>query len=1131
MLKTPWPGLDDTKIKIGKTIIHRKIQAMQNYIFKGCSRQIILAMKLTIALLLSACFLANANGYSQRITLSVKNASVERVFAEIKSQTNYSFVYYKDDLRNLKNISITVSNATIEEVLNHVFERQSLSFTITGNIIVIKVSPESKKKDDKLSAPELPVLDVKGRVVNENGEGIRATVSVKGTTRIVSTGDNGDFELEDVDENATLLITAANIETKEVKVNSRTNLGDIRVKMKVVEGVDVTVKTNYWETTQKRNTGNITKITAKEIEGQPVTSLLMALQGRVPGLDIVPNNGVPGVSSQIFLRGQNSVRFDGSLPLYVIDGVPIDPKPLVGAGTSDFFQMGIDPFVSLSPENIASIEILKDADATAIYGSRGANGVIIITTKKGTKATKNNLDIGFYKGAGVITHKLDMLNTSQYLAIRHEALANTPRVPGTFDYDLNGVWDTTRYTDWQDVLLGGTSDVTDLRAAFSGSSGTITYRLGGGYHQEGLVFPGDFGYKSMTGYYSMNHQSTNQKFRSSLSINYGYNRSKVFDNSSVVEAAITLSPVAPSLYDANGGLNWQKDPGGNSSWTNPLAGARRTDEVTNSSFLVSTDMSYEIIAGLAAKMNIGYTEVNGDQVVMSPLSSRDPNTSSFPNATGESDFGINKRNSWIIEPQLGYQKVFKNHNLDIIVGTTFQQSRAQFRLNKGLGYISDALLGSLAGASSTVIVTDNDAKYRYAALFARVGYSWKGKYLANLTARRDGSSRFGPGKQFGNFGAVGLAWLFSEERWIQKNLPVVSFGKIRASFGVAGNDQIGDYQYYDTYTPGFNNYQGGLTLNPTQLHNPDYAWETTRKIEAAIELGFLNDRVSVGVSWYRHRSSNQLVSVPLPSITGFASVTDNFDAVVENTGCELTMNTVNIRRNDWKWTSSFNFSFPRNKLVRFDNIEKSNFGSVYKVGEPLTIRKLYVYTGIDPVTGLHTMKDIDGNGSITSADQQFVKPFFRKFGGVSNSISYKSFELSFLLQVVVQNKIRSDLFSSPPGFNVNNYPAYAINHWTKPGDPFEVQRLTTALVALNAHGRYAISDAALTGASFARLKTLSFSWSLPSPVMGKMKMQQAKLFIQGQNLFTITRYEALDPETGNTLPPLRIITGGIQIRF
>ncbi|HEX2631017.1 MAG TPA: SusC/RagA family TonB-linked outer membrane protein, partial [Chitinophagaceae bacterium] len=957
-----------------------------------------------------------------------------------------------------------------------------------------------------------------------------ASVLVKGTNNGLTTNADGYFELKNVDENAILVISGVSIEQDvEVKVNGRNDIGNIATVTKTVEGTDVVVKTNYWETTQRKNTGNITKITSKDLGKQPVTSLLMALQGRVPGLDIVPNSGVPGTATQIFLRGQNSVRFDGSLPLYVIDGVPIDPRPLFSA--SNFFDTGIDPFVSLTPDNIASIEVLKDADATAIYGSRGANGVIIITTKKGMRGSQTSVDVGFYKGGGVVPHKIDLLNAKQFLAMRREALANTPRQPNTFDYDLNGVWDTTRSTDWQDVLLGETADITDLRVNFSGSSNTITYKLGGGYHSEGLVYPGDFGFKSMTGYYSMSHHSVNQKFRSSLSVNYGYNKTKTFNNDNIVTLALTLSPVAPSLYDANGELNWQKTPGGASSWTNPLAGSRKTDEVSNSSFLVSSDISYQLLKGLDIKMNTGYTEVNGQQVTKDPLSSRDPNSSSFPNATGESSFGINKRSSWIIEPQLSYRKIFKGHAIEALIGTTFQQSVTQYRRTLGQGYISDELLGSLNGAATTTITEDIDSKYRYAALFARIGYTWKGRYLVNLTGRRDGSSRFAPGKQFGDFGAIGLGWIFTEEAWINKQIPWMSFGKIRFSMGLAGNDQIGDYQFYDTYTPGITPYQGGVTLNPTRLYNPDYAWETTRKIEAAIELGFFEDRVSVGVSWYRHRSDNQLVSVPLPSITGFVAVTDNFDALVENTGWEFAMSATYIQQKNWRWTGSVNFSIPRNKLVRFDNIGQSNFATTFKVGEPLTIRKYYIYTGIDQTTGLHTVKDVDGNGIINSTDQQFGQPFYRRFGGMNNTIGYKNFELSFLIQYVNQNRVRADLFANAPGPTVLNHPVFVLNRWTKPGDVTDVQRFTAATAAVTAYGRYAISDKAVTDASFVRLKTLSLSWSLPATFIKKAKIQQAKLFIQGQNLFTITKYEGLDPESGNTLPPLRILTGGVQLKF
>lgn len=296
------------------------------------------------------------------------------------------------------------------------------------------------------------------------------------------------------------------------------------------------------------------------------------------------------------------------------------------------------------------------------------------------------------------------------------------------------------------------------------------------------------------------------------------------------------------------------------------------------------------------------------------------------------------------------------------------------------------------------VIANDERLYRYQAAFGRLNYNWQGRYIVNLTGRRDGSSRFGSGKQFANFGAVGGAWIFSNEKFFEDSPLALSFGKIRASYGITGNDQIGDYQFINTYSSTGIPYQGIIGLTPARLYNPDFSWEKNKKLEVALETGFFNDRIFFTAAWYRNRSSNQLVGIPLAGTTGFASINANLDATVENKGFEFTLRTDNIRAKDFEWTSSFTIALARNKLLSFPGLENSSYANTYVIGQPTTIAKLYHYEGIDPETGLYQFTDVNGDGVLTSdKDRQAVADLTPEyFGGFQNQLRYKGWSLDFL---------------------------------------------------------------------------------------------------------------------------------------
>ncbi|WP_428331625.1 SusC/RagA family TonB-linked outer membrane protein [Mucilaginibacter sp.] len=811
----------------------------------------------------------------------------------------------------------------------------------------------------------------------------------------------------------------------------------------------------------------------------------------------------------------------------MIDGIPFNSKSL-SETINAAGQFALSPFTSLRPNDIESIDVLKDADATAIYGSRGANGVILITTKKG-KAGKTKVDFNFYSGTGKTTRSLKLMNTEQYLTMRKEGYKNDNATIPAFAYDVNGNWDHSRYTDWQKVLIGGVAKTTDAKASVSGGNELTQFLVGLGYHRETNVFPGGFADQIASANVNVNHISENRKFRANFSSNFSNNTNKLPQTD--FTTFIFTAPDAPAVYDSKGQINWQ-----NNTFPNPLALLKQTSNSITESLVDNLNLSYTLAAGLQIKANLGYSSIQMNETAIVPYSSINP-ANSPTDISRKSFIGYNAVKTWIVEPQLNYTKTFGNHHLDALVATTMQETVQKALITNAKGFSSDALLESV-GAATQISTGTGYTQYKYNAVFARVGYNYKEKYVLNLTGRRDGSSRFGPGQQFGNFGAVGAAWIFSRENFFEKEFPFISLGKIRASIGKTGNDQIGDYQFLSLYGP-VTGYFGTSGLSTFKIANPYFGWETINKKEIALEMGFLNNHILVNTSYYQNRTSNQLVGYSLPATTGFNSVIANLPAVTQNTGLEMDFTTINIKSNNFTWNSSANISFPRNKLVSYPNIEGSSYATQQAVGYPLTMRYLYKYTSIDQTTGLYTVADLDKDGSITDKDKYPVD-FGQKYsGGFSNSLTYKGITLDFFFQFAKQTGYRFAGLTAPGRFLQTgaNMPVEFLDSWKNTGDPAKYQRFSATSGAANtAFSRYKSSDALISDASYIRLKNISLSWALPSQICNKLKVQNARIYLQAQNLFTITKFDGLDPETqsyGSSigLPTLRIITTAYKFHY
>lgn len=1061
----------------------------------------------------------------RRVTLSFTGITLDDALARLGAEAQVKFMYSSDQLALRERVSLNVSDKTLREVLDELLLPLGVVYKTHHRESVITLRTRRQLQTTGAAPASAEGAEIRGRVLDDSGDPVAwATVYVKGTQAGVTTDNAGRFTLE-ANPGDVLVVTFIGFKTQEIILGSNTNL-EIILEQEVQTLTEAVVNAGYWEVKDRERTGNIAVVTAKDIERQPVSNPLLALQGRMPGVVITQANGVPGSGIRLQIRGQNSLRNvqgdNGNLPLYIIDGVPVESAPVESPGAL-LVTSGIDPLNTLNPANIERIDILKDADATAIYGSRGANGVVLITTKKG-KPGKLSADVQAYTSAGNVTRTLDLMNTKQYLAMRNEALALDGRTPGTADVDVNGTWSQEQSTDWQEKLYGGTAAFQDVQASVSGGSATTTFRAGAGFHRESTVFPGDFGYKKIMGNLNITHGSRDEKLRLSMSVNYGYDINNLFSRNIVIDA-LTLSPNAP-LYDDAGNLDWT---GYTTSLKNPLSYFEISHESNTASLVSNTSLAYEIVKGLRATVTFGYTDMHTRQVVNTPQASISPDDV----AESMSEQLTHLTRTWITEPQVSYTRRISLGRIDALIGTTFQETRsAQFSV-EGIGFVSDALLGNLNAAEQVSISRDDKSVYRYEAVFGRIGYVWDEKYFINLTARRDGSSRFGSNNRFGNFGAVGAAWIFSEESLIKNNLPELSFGKLRVSYGTTGNDRIGNYGYLSTYSPVSNTYDGMPILQTTSLANPDFGWEVNRKLEAAFELGFFKDRVMITSSWYRNRSTNQLVGYPLPGTTGFTSVQYNLDATVQNTGWEFQLTSVNLDMESVRWQTSFNLTLPRNELVSYPGLAGSSYADTYVVGEPLTISKRYKWLGVNETSGRYDVLDADEDGLMTGADRtEIINTGRTAYGGIQNTITYKDFSLDFLFEFAKQkSNDYLSLFSAPPG-TMSNQPSFILDEerWQADGDDATLQRFTQA--SRTSYTRTVSSDHNQADASFGRLKTVLLSWKLPATMLAKLKLSDMRVYVQGQNLLTFTRYEGLNPDSPTLhLPPLKTFTVGVALKL
>lgn len=1111
-----------------------------NHIIQRCYNTLSGGIKTTgigiVALLLLMSNFAQAQSTAlSKIDIAFNNTSLEESIRLLESKTKIKFIYNENLLDKSKKLNYGFKNESLTTILGQILDDYRLGYELIDNKYVILKNNQQTSSIEKSSARTSKVnltgFVQMGVVLDETGNTLPGvSIRLNNASNVATTDPDGKFQIGIPKDETQIIFSYVGYKNTQRRVARGQ---DLSVSMEPDPArLDEVNVIGYGTSSKRTSTGSETGISPVELFNTPSSNPAAALQGRVAGVYVQQGNGLPGSPMTFTIRGTNSIAGRNN-PLFIVDGVPFLAEAInAQAGTNlDAANGSTSPLNSLNPADIESITILKDADATAIYGSRGANGVVLITTKKG-KAGKTTLDGSVKYGISEVSHFVNLLSTAQYLAIRKKGYENTGDDPISDQaYDLTN-WDQNGYTDFQKLLIGRTAKMTDANMALSGGDERTNFRLSGTFLDQGNVFTSNQGYRRTAANLNMGHKTLDQKFEINLSAIYSgeKNNVAVLDQTS---AAYNLSPNYP-LYNADGSLYWSGIDFGIPP--NPLAQLNQVQDNISTSLITNAVLSYNILKGLTIKTSLGFSRSDMDQTRLYPMSSMDPGISS---SESRSIFAYNVTNNYIVEPQLTYNRNISKGQLNVLLGGTWQsQQSKQPYYTLARGFPSDDFLLDLRSASD-VSVSSSSSQYKYVSVFGRVNYNWESKYILNLNFRRDGSSRFGENSRYGNFGSAGAAWVFSEERFV-KTLNFLSFGKIRGSYGIVGSDQIGDYQYLDSYASVPYVYNGVNGLDAIRIANQNYRWEETKKMEVAMDLGFFKDRLSLSAAFYRNVSGNQLVDFPLSIQTGFYSYQANLPARVENTGWEFTLSSQNVKNKTFNWTTGFNISLNRNKLLEFPDIERTSYYSRYQVGRPLNSLYALQYTGFNPQTGLPAFADLNGNGTINfgfldtgRGDRYFVGPSQPKYyGGISNTLSYKKLTLDFLFQFVKQ-KGRSILSQSfyPPGYMYNGA-ADPILGYINAGLPGQPQVTSSFNNAYNEYSNYISSDAVVTDASFIRLKNINLSYDFDGYWFKQIGLQRLRVQLQAQNLFTITNYLGYDPESqGVNLPPLRTVVGALQFTF
>lgn len=1066
-------------------------------------------MKLLFIFFFLVVMLMGGKAYAQQVTIRQKNIALTDVFREIHKQTGYGFIYSDKLLAKMAPVNLDLEAVTIEAALQKCFENHPLAFFIENKIVTIV----EKATNDR--APIDNSTSLTARVVSRSGIPISAaTVRIRAQKAMTMTNYLGVFSVKSVYMNDILEVSCIGFETKRIAVNSIAETIMLETSESKMDEVQVIA---YGQTNNRLNTGSVTTISSKELTKTSGPNVLESLAGLVPGLSITPIGSGASANYRISLRGMNTLGTDPNLPinainspLILLDGLPLsvgitalNEGGLVQSGLAST-DKGQSAIFNINPDDIESISVLKDADATSIYGSMGANGVILITSKK-PQPGKTQAHAMVRRGISLQGKKIELLNTTDYLAMRKEAFANDKVLPTALNaYDLL-IWNKDRSIDWQKKLLES-RPYTAAQLSLSGGKNTFSYRLNSSYYYNdlnpGLSNPVTNLYKEQraTTDLTLSKQSNDGR----LKINFRGAYAAVHNNqpSSNPESFIYLAPNAPDLLTGSGDLNW---PGWRAAKGFPLSvlGFFRPYEATTHDKDLNGAVSYQLTDALEINAIGSYRQTSVDQLqIDQSLATTDPLLAS---PVISSRFGKSKFKIWSSETNLKYSLQLQQSNLQFLAGVQYNRNNQDNNYIVASGWPSGVSQESISGATD-ITTLSNEAEIRMASFYGRATYNYLDKYIVNLTGRRDGSSNFGDNKKYGNFGSVGTAWIISREPWLQSLIQngIFSFAKLRASLGTTGLAVSRPYTYTATVT-GNVPYQGLPANSFIQPDNPNVKWAQSRKFDMALDLGFFKDRLLLSFNYYHNRTSDIITLNPVTTVTGFKNLLYNQSGAVDNVGKEATLSFRSDPGRKLKWAAGANISFNKNKLTAFPNLDQSlyfNFG--YRIDQ--SVNRFYITPKgtVDPQTGFYISKQQDLN--YYTADPDFT-------GGVQALVNYQGFEISFNFTFSRQKGLNTIIPVVVPGASVNglgNQPALVLqDRWRFPGDLAAQPRLS----AFGSGSVTSYENAGYLGdASFISLKNARFRYSVDEKLAKLLKLSALSASITGHNLLYITKFKGINPE-------------------
>ncbi|MCS7004136.1 MAG: TonB-dependent receptor [Cytophagales bacterium] len=999
---------------------------------------------------------------------------------------------------------------------------------------------------------------IRGKVTSKDSpQGLPGVnVLVKGTTNGTITDMDGVFNLS-VPENAVLVFSFVGYQTKEIALSD--NQTEVNVVMEEdIKLMEEVIVVGYGASSKQLITGSVSSVKSEVLVQTVTPSIDGALTGRTAGVQIQSASGTPGAAFAVKVRGGSSISGTANEPLYVIDGVPMTSGTV---GSSGFGNVQPTNALSdLNPADIESIEVLKDAAAAAIYGARGANGVVLITTKSGAKG-KTKINVNTSYGIQEPRRYYPLLNAEQYkqFAASPDVVAATGTV-SNFDGNNNN-------TDWQKQIFrrGFEAPIQNHEISMSGGKEKTKFFTSVGYFRQDGILRGT-SYERYTQRLNIDHE-INDKVRIGLKTGntFSFNDRQQSDNDdrAPINNAMFALPTAP-IYNPDGTFNTTNGVAGTTLGNialNPVVTVKAPIFLTeNFRNITNAYVDWDITDKLTLKHQWGIDYATVRDHAFRPLLL---NKALAATADGLGAFSNQIR--LLQQTYLSYSETFNDaHNVTLMGGWSFERMRDRFLTSESRTFPTDLIQyqdgDPIFGRATAVDVG-------FQSFFGRIQYDYKAKYLWTLNYRIDGSSRFGKKNRYGNFPGVSLGWRVSEEGFWQSLKKTISEFKIRGGWGIQGNDRIGNFSFLSTYGTG-STYSSATTVNAgglviTRLANPRLRWEQTEQYNVGVDLGLLKDRVTATVDLYYKHTTGILFSVPIASSTGFTSYLDNVGSL-ENRGLEVSFNTANVKTESFSWTSSFNITFNRNKLLSMypnapdfqfannaDGLSGSNrAGGVFVVGQPIGTFFLLQYQGVDPATGdpIYLDKNGDGkidpdNSNIALNDRVFYDPNPRHFGGFTNDFKYKNFDMNIFFQWTYGNLIHNQnryLLDDPSSVGRNKGEA-VLDRWQKPGDVTYVPRAGTPF---GGQATIRKSSYALEDGSFLRLKNFSIGYNLPKSSLEKIKIASLRVYIMTQNLLTFTNYSGLDPEVNfsgptatiqgqdrYTYPQARTYTLGLNIGF